>query len=93
MRGNSCSKHTSYVSEGLTGGVTLGTEYPGPFDKHDTQWRFLLVDLRYPFDSAGVVTDIHLIAGSDSNQGWTDSRDLKVGNSFVASGRAHFFLS
>jgi hypothetical protein len=57
--------------------MAIGTPFTGPFDKHDTHKRFLIVDQRYPF-AAGHINKIELITGSDSDRSWSEDRGLSL---------------
>ena len=57
---------------------TLGTDSDGPFEKHDTAKRWLVVDQRFPFERDGIVSKVQLTAGSDSDAKWSDNRKMKV---------------
>ena len=57
---------------------TLGTDSVGPFEKHDTAKRWLVVDQRFPFERDGIVSKVQLTAGSDSDAKWSDNRKMKV---------------
>ena len=62
-------------------GGLVGTD-EGRFlrDKHDTFKKWMEVDRRFPFPSAGHVDYVEFYAGSDStsNRRWSDDRALKV---------------